>query len=85
MQKSQFTANYGVFLKELKRVREKAGVTQEQLSRRLGGTQSFISKCERGERRLDIVEVRAWCKALDISFVAFVSRLNRAIEAGGTK
>ena len=40
---------------------------------RLGVTQSFVSKCERGERRLDIVEVRAWGVALGIPFTEFIS------------
>lgn len=36
--------------------RRRAGVTQQELARRLERPQSFVSKYERGERRLDIVE-----------------------------
>jgi len=44
--------------------RERAGLTQTELAERIGQTQSFVSKCERGERRLDVVE-----------FVEFVSAM----------
>lgn len=64
--KSLFSADYMVFLRLLREARKRAGLTQEEMGARLGQTQSFVSKCERGERRLDIVEVRAFCQALDI-------------------
>jgi hypothetical protein len=48
-----FPARYAVFLQTLKAAREKAGLTQAQLAKRLGETQTFVSKCERGERRID--------------------------------
>ena len=51
-------------------------LVKTRLARRLGETQSFISKCERGERRIDVVELRAFCKALGISFTTFVRRLD---------
>jgi transcriptional regulator with XRE-family HTH domain len=34
--------------------RERAGLMQEQLAAQLYKTQSFVSKCENGERRLDV-------------------------------
>ncbi|RYD32015.1 MAG: XRE family transcriptional regulator [Verrucomicrobiaceae bacterium] len=43
-----------------------------ELAERLNQTQSFISKCERSERRLDVVELRAWCKALDTTLAEFI-------------
>ena len=82
MKKSLFSADYAVFLRLLREARDDAGLTQEELGARLGQTQSFVSKCERGERRLDIVEARAFCKALDISFSSFVRRFSGFLEAG---
>jgi hypothetical protein len=41
-----------------------------------GETQSFVSRCERGERRLDAVELRAICKAIGLPFVSFIRRLD---------
>jgi hypothetical protein len=49
--------------------RKNSGVTQEVLAKRLGATQSEISKCQRGERRIDIVELRRWCAALKVPFL----------------
>lgn len=76
MEKSVISRDYSLFLEHLKNARKKAGVTQEQLARLLGETQSFVSKCERGERRLDIVEVRAFCNALGVSFPSFATQLD---------
>ncbi|THF64695.1 helix-turn-helix transcriptional regulator [Pseudothauera nasutitermitis] len=36
--------------------REQAGLTQQDVARALGKPQSFVSKYERGERRLDVTE-----------------------------
>ena len=60
-------------LAELRRLRESSTVTQEELARRLGITQSTLSKCERGERRIDVSELRRMCIALGTSLGAFVS------------
>ena len=47
----------------------------------IGQTQSFVSKCERGERRIDIVELRVFYKAMGIPIAKFVEKLEEAIEA----
>lgn len=79
MEKSVISPDYSLFLEQLKEARKKAGVTQEQLAELLGETQSFVSKCERGERRLDIVEVRAFCNALGVPFPSFVTQLDKLL------
>jgi transcriptional regulator with XRE-family HTH domain len=81
MQKSLVSREYRLFLASLRKAREEAGLTQDGLAKQLGETQSFISKVERGERRLDVVELRAFCRALKIPFPAFVNKLHRAISA----
>ena len=81
MQKSLVSREYRVFLVRLRQAREEAGLSQEGLAKRLGDTQSFISKVERGERRLDVVELRAFCRALKIPFPDFVTKLHRALSA----
>ncbi|MCK4785763.1 MAG: helix-turn-helix transcriptional regulator [Desulfobacteraceae bacterium] len=79
MEKSIFTRDYDVFLRQLRAEREKARLTQAELAERLNQTQSFISKCERGERRIDVVELRAFCHAIGISYTEFVIRFERAL------
>jgi len=55
---SIFRAEYRKFLKRLKAARMEAGLTQVEVAQRLGKPQSFISKAESGERRVDVVELR---------------------------
>lgn len=45
--------------------RKQADITQQQLSRALGRPQSFVSKYERGERRLDVIEFLEVCGHLE--------------------
>lgn len=78
MEKSIYLEEYTLFLEMLRAAREQAGLTQEQVAIRLGESQSFVSKCERGERRLDVVELRTWCLALGIPFHGFLKRFNDA-------
>ncbi len=54
--------------------RKSAGITQVGLAERLGRPQSFVSKYERGERRLDVIELCEVCHALGIDPVAFLQR-----------
>lgn len=82
MEKSIYSEEYAKFLKHLKQTRKKASITQEQLAESLGQTQSFISKVERGERRLDLVELRAFCKALGVDFSLFASQLDKILSDG---
>ena len=76
MQKSLHTPGYRKFRELLRAARDDAGMTQEQLAKKLGEGQDFVSKCERGVRRLDVVELRQWCRALGIPFTSFVEQLD---------
>ena len=79
--KSITSQDYRVFLHELRAARRRSGLTQVDLAKCLGETQSFVSKCERGERRLDVVELRAFCHAFGTTLPTFVQRLDRALSA----
>ncbi len=65
----------------LRGVRVEAGLTQSELASRLGRDQTFISKYESGERRLDILELREVCQVIGIDFVAFIRRLDKDLKA----
>jgi transcriptional regulator with XRE-family HTH domain len=80
MEKSLFTHDYRLFCRLLKKAREQANVTQVQLAKRLKETQSEISKFERGERRMDLVQLRRWCEALGIEFLDFVKSVDDALS-----
>lgn len=77
MQKSIVSKEHKVFLACLKEARESSALTQVDLADRLGMTQSQVSKCERGERRLDLIELHAWCQVLGVRLTTFV----RAFES----
>lgn len=56
MPSSVFTQRHQEFIQFLVAARKAAGVTQAQLAARLNRHQSFVSKYENGERRLDVIE-----------------------------
>jgi transcriptional regulator with XRE-family HTH domain len=78
MSKTQPKALVGRLLRQM---RERLGVTQSELSTRIGKPQSFVSKYETGERYLDLLEIRDICRALDTTLEAFVQALERELRA----
>ena len=64
----------------LKGIREKAGISQRELSRRLNREHTFISKCELGERRVDIAEFYWICKTCGGSPEKELKKLVRAFD-----
>ena len=63
----------------LRQWRVNANLRQKDVAERIGKPQPFVSKYESGERRLDLVELRMICKAMDISLEEFVRRFEEAI------
>lgn len=61
---SIFTQRHQEFIAFITSVRKAAGITQVELAERLGKPQSFVSKVERGERRLDVIEFCQVAEAL---------------------
>ena len=58
----------------LRQVRLDANLTQLQLAKKIGQTQSYVSKYESGEQRLDLIELESVCKTVGISLTDFVER-----------
>lgn len=52
------TKRYQAFLVRLRRAREEAGMSQVRVAQLLGRPQTWVSKCELGERRVDVVELQ---------------------------
>ena len=75
MDKSIYTDEYAVLLEVLREARQEAGLTQVQLAQALQQSQSFVSKVEVGERRLDLIQLRTICHALGTTLPVFVTRL----------
>ena len=74
-----------VFRALLRAAREEAGLRQQDLANRLGRPQSYVSKIESGERRVDVVELGDVCAALGLRLGDFVQRLEAALAEAHTR
>lgn len=66
MTRSVFSSRYRHLRRLLIDARKQAGLTQDDLAQKLGKPQSFVSKYELGERRLDVVEFLGVTRALGV-------------------
>ena len=71
---SLYTREYQLFVQMLVQARKAAALSQVELAQRLGKPQSFVSKCENCERRVDMAEFLAIAQALGLDAAAFVQR-----------
>lgn len=83
MVKSVFTKQFASFRRTLIAERKGAEVTQVELAERLSPcgldmTQSVISKVERGERRLDVVEFIFFMRALGSDPAEVIAKVEQA-------
>ena len=76
MKKTRFSPKYRRLLKALREAREAAGLTQSEVGKRFGAHASFVSKCESGERRIDVVELSAFCRIYGIGLTAFLKSID---------
>jgi transcriptional regulator with XRE-family HTH domain len=70
--RSVYSENYRLFLKLIISARRDSGFTQQELAKILKRPQSFISKYERGERRLDLIEFLEILSALGLDPSDFI-------------
>jgi len=70
-----------LFQELLRQVRQDAGLRQQDLAARIGEPQSFVSKYESGERRLDVLELRRICAAIGLPFTTFIRRLEDLLSS----
>ena len=71
-----YSPRYGQFRRLLRQVREEAGLTQTQLAEKLDTPQSFVSKVELGERKIDFLETLSFLDACGVSVADFRDRLD---------
>lgn len=86
--KSLFSPTYERFLAIMRQARIASGVTQIEVAERLGRPQSFVSKCESGERRVDMAEFLAICQAIQTDPHEIIDRLlerPRPANSGSSK
>jgi transcriptional regulator with XRE-family HTH domain len=70
--KSVHTPAYRQMLSRLRQVRTEARLTQAAVARHLGRPQSFVSKCEAGERRIDPTELAIFAKLYRTPYAFFL-------------
>ncbi|RZG89698.1 XRE family transcriptional regulator [Acinetobacter pittii] len=67
---------YQDLIKKLIDLRESKNVTQVELARRLNKPQSYVSKIEILERRIDVIELCDWLNSIDVKITEFITQLD---------
>lgn len=79
MREKDYSLQQEKLQKILRQIRIEAGLRQVDMAERLGQPQSFVSKYESGERRLDLIEIRQVCDAAGVSLTAFVRKFEEGV------
>ncbi|HEY9151683.1 MAG TPA: helix-turn-helix transcriptional regulator [Anaerolineales bacterium] len=80
MKKTNRDSEQKKLIELLKRIRQDKGILQVELAEKLGVPQSFVSKYESGDRRLDILELRQVCKAVGITLQELIRKLEESLN-----
>ncbi|MNC36214.1 anaerobic benzoate catabolism transcriptional regulator [compost metagenome] len=80
MPKSIHRKEYAALIRVVRDVRMAAGLTQSEVSQKLGRSQSFISDVETGKRRLDVVELRDIAQLAGLSLSKLIAKFERALK-----
>jgi ribosome-binding protein aMBF1 (putative translation factor) len=80
MKKRIYIAQRGRLVSLLREMRIEAGLTQTDLAASIEKDQTFVSRYESGQRRLDVLEVREICQAIGITLEEFARRLEKALK-----
>jgi transcriptional regulator with XRE-family HTH domain len=75
LKKALYERSYAAFTGLLREERKKAGLTQATLAKRLRRPQSYVSKYERGDRRLDVIEFLEVARAIGFDPHEFLQKL----------
>ena len=74
MDKSIYSKDHKFVTEQLRKARIHAGLGQEQTAKLLGKTQSYISKIESGQRRIDIVQLKEFARIYKKDFNFFIKQ-----------
>jgi transcriptional regulator with XRE-family HTH domain len=75
-------ADRAVLHQLLRQIRHEAGLRQQDLAERLDRPQSYVSKYETGERRLDVLELREVCRVCGVDLAGLSARLEALLRRG---
>ncbi|MGH8040522.1 MAG: helix-turn-helix domain-containing protein [Rudaea sp.] len=82
MPKTIHRREYRLLIRSLREARERTGKTQSDIAQAVGKRQTWISEIEIGSRRMDVIELRDICRALDVDMDKFLRRFERALTSG---
>jgi transcriptional regulator with XRE-family HTH domain len=72
MSKTIYSKEHKYIVKQLKKAREEASLSQEQVAKILNKTQSYISKIESGQRKIDVVQLKEFAKIYKKDIAYFI-------------
>ncbi|MEK7643846.1 MAG: helix-turn-helix transcriptional regulator [Patescibacteria group bacterium] len=73
MDKTIYSQDHKKFVSKLKQARIETGIDQKKAASLLGMTQSYISKVESGQRRVDVVQMKNFAKIYKKSLNYFIN------------
>ena len=73
MKKTIYSQEHKDIVERLKQARKEASLEQTEVAKKLGRTQSFISKLESGQRRIDLVQLKEFAKLYKKKIEYFIS------------
>ena len=83
MNKELYNKRWKLFREVLKIERKHHKISQKRLAMTMGIEQSYVSKTEIGDRRLDVIELMEYCDAMGLTLTEFVFRMEGRLLAGG--
>ncbi len=79
MQKTIYSKMARLVHTALAEIRNKAGLTQRELAKKLGREHSFVARIEQGARRVDVIEFYLICKACNASPESVIKRIYKRL------
>ena len=77
---SVYRDEYRSMIELLKEIRLESGLKQEDVAAKLEVQQTFVSKIEIMDRRVDLIELRDLCAAYGVPLAEFVTRLETRLK-----
>lgn len=80
---SPYDERYRVLRRRLRDARIRAGLTQDEVGKRMDRNQQFVQRCESGDRRIDVLELLDFADLYEVSAEALIAKLQAAQSEGG--